>query len=439
MSDIVEQVQEKKYANKFFKLKIEKLLTKIKNEEGKPVSFNESQWDMVRGLEEHRFWVHIAGRRTGKSFAAATLALVKLLEPNTQVAVVAPTYNLSTIIWDYMSNFIRQLQLETERFSTKDRVIILKNGSVFRLLSVANRETLVGRGYHLVIVDEAAIIEDEEYFVRDIRPTLATYNDTRCLFISTPRGQENYLYNYFQRGQPEKHNEFPDWGSGIYPWWTNPRLNKADIDEARHSMTKTLFAQEYECSWLSFENMIYSIPEESLQSKVLDDIKKRKMDFIAGLDMGYRDETACIVIATDYHKFYIVDEYIVNETVTSEIAKNVKLLEEKYDLQAIYIDSQAQQTKADLANDYDVYCENALKGAESVNAGIAYLQNLCEKGCLIIDKDRCPRTLKALRQYKWKANAAKPTPVHDWTSHPSDAVRYAIYTHQKNQVDIYTG
>jgi phage terminase large subunit len=437
MSDIVEQAKEPKYANKFFKLKIEKLLSRILNEEGKPVVFNESQWDMVKGLEENRFWVHIAGRRTGKSFGAATLALAKLLEPNTHVAVVAPNYNLSTIIWDYISNFIRQLGLETERFSTKDRVIVLSNGSVFRLLSVANRETLVGRGYHLVIIDEAAIIEDDGYFVRDIRPTLATYDNTRCLFISTPRGKHNYLFEYFNRGQPDhaRHAIFPDWGSGIYPWWTNPRLNKSDIDEARNSMTKTLFAQEYECSWTSFENMIYNIHEESICTNLLDEIRKRKMDFIAGLDIGFRDETACVVIATDYLKYYIVDEYVVNETVTSDIASCVKELEQKYDLQAIYIDSAAQQMRADLANDYDIYCENALKDVET---GIGFIQNLFEKKLLLVDKERCPKTLAALEQYKWKGNTLKPTPVHDWTSHCSDAVRYAIYSHQKNQAGIFT-
>ena len=117
MEDIAEKVKEPKYANKFFKLKIEKLLSIIKNEEGKAVVFNQSQWDMVRGLEDNRFWVHIAGRRTGKSFGAATLALAKLLEPNTHVAVVAPNYNLSTIIWDYISNFfslITHLNITTD-------------------------------------------------------------------------------------------------------------------------------------------------------------------------------------------------------------------------------------------------------------------------------------------------------------------------------------
>lgn len=432
-----EQVPSANYGKRFFHFPIEKVLTKLRNEENQPIVFNESQWAMVHGLENHRFWVHIAGRRTGKSFAAAVLAFTKLLEPNTRIAVVSPDFNLSGIIWDYLTKMIKDLGIETDKFSNKERVIILKNGSIIRLLSANKRESLIGRGYHLVIVDEAAIIENEDYFVRDIRPTLSTFENTRCLFISTPRGKHNYLHTYFQRGQPESHNEYPDWGSDVFTWRSNPRLRPEEIEEARRSMTKTLFEQEYECNWLSFENMIYNIPETSiLQNLYTTNVSRRKMEYIAGLDMGFKDSTAFIVIATDYENYYIIDEYVTKETVTSEMARNITELQQKYDIQNIYIDSQAQQTRADLANDYDIYCDNAIK---SVEDGIGHVQNLLEKGKILIDEIQCHQTLAALQQYKWSKSTVKPTPVHDWTSHCSDAVRYAIYSHQKTQVDIYTG
>ena len=90
----------------------------------------------------------------------------------------------------------------------------------------------------------------------------------------------------------------------------------------------------------------------------------------------------------------------------------------------------------DNANDYDIYCDNAIK---SVEDGIGHVQNLLEKGKILIDEIQCHQTLAALEQYKWSKSTVKPAPVHDWTSHCSDAVRYAIYSHQKTQVDIYSG
>ena len=78
----------------FFRLNVDKLLTKLP----RPVTFNESQQAMIQGLNENRFFVHIAARRTGKSYAAAILAFAKLLEPGQQVMVVAPNFSLSSII-----------------------------------------------------------------------------------------------------------------------------------------------------------------------------------------------------------------------------------------------------------------------------------------------------------------------------------------------------
>ena len=38
---------------------------------------------------------------------------------------------------------------------------------------------------------------------------------------------------------------------------SNPLLSEKDIDEARKSITRALFAQEYECEWTTTESQIY--------------------------------------------------------------------------------------------------------------------------------------------------------------------------------------
>ena len=58
----------------YFRIPIERLLTKLIVNEHNGIAFNNSQWDMATGLDEHRFWVHISARRTGKSLGAAVLA-----------------------------------------------------------------------------------------------------------------------------------------------------------------------------------------------------------------------------------------------------------------------------------------------------------------------------------------------------------------------------
>ncbi len=410
--------------DRFFKIPIKALVKRLPPKFGF-TKLNTSQEAMVEGLENHRFWVHISARRTGKSICAAILALAKLLEPNSQVVVVAPNYTLSSIIWEYVVELIEHFQLETKRFNQKDHVIHLENNSTFRLFSANNRTSLVGRAMHLLIVDEAAIIPEDEFFTRDLRPALSTYEGSRALFITTPRGKKNYIYEYYLRGQ----NDDPtsEWGSGKYAWHVNPALKQKDIDEARSTMTEALFSQEYLCDFILFEGQIYALKEGHLQDLTQYNItpQNHRLSFIGGLDMGFRDATAFVVCATDGHNWWVVDCYSGVEGTTATHAAEIKRLQEKYNIETIYIDSAAQQTKVDLAYEYDIVCNDAKK---SVNDGIASVQVLVANNRLLFDNN-ARDCFESLSGYRWNPKTAEPKPIHDENSHYADALRYAIYTH----------
>lgn len=410
----------------FFRVPVAKLLEQLPT----PVVFNESQQAMLDGLNDNRFWVHISARRTGKSYGAAIIAFAKLLEPGQHVMVVAPNFSLSSIIWDYVTDLIKATGVEVEKFNQKDKVVKLINGSVFRLLSANNRDSLVGRAANLLIVDEAAIIPNEEYFTRDLRPALSTFRDSRCLWISTPRGKGNYLYDYYLRGQNE---DYEDWGSSLHTWRSNPLLSEKDVEEAEKSSTRALFAQEYMCDWTTTESQIYEYLDDT--KHVIDCSGIRFLEVFAGLDVGYRDENAFVVIGTDGINNYILDEYVSSESTTSQLAEALKEKIEQYNIESIYIDSAAQQVKADFAYDYDIQCENAIK---SINDGISYVQVQIEHDKLLFDSTNAMHTFSAMSSYMWNSRTENPKPMHDWPSHPSDAVRYALYTHHKmSSIDIY--
>jgi hypothetical protein len=419
----------------FFKISPETFMTK----RGLPPkfrfnSFNPSQEAMHQGLEDHRFWVHIAARRTGKSSAAAILAFLKMLEPGQQVMVIAPDYNLSTIIWDYMLDLVEYYQIETTKINAKDHLVKLINGSTFRLLSANNRVSLVGRAANLIIVDEAALIPDSEYFERDLRPAMSTFHDSRILFISTPRGKENYLHKFYNRGQDP---DFDAWGSGIFPWHVNPALSEEDIMEAKKSLSNTIFRQEFYCDWAEYEGQIYKLIDSvhkldltSPEAKYRIEPNNEDFNFFAGLDMGYRDDTAFVVVGTkDDENFFIVDEYVANEGTTSTHAQEIGYLVDKWDIDEIYIDSANAQTKADLAYDYDIFCQNATK---SVVDGISAVQVLIEQERLLFDEQDAQNCYQAMSGYRWNIRTEKSKPLHDKHSHFSDAVRYAIYTYVKS-------
>ena len=263
-----------------------------------------------------------------------------------------------------------------------------------------------------------------------MRPALSTFKDSRCLWISTPRGKGNYLYNYYLRGSDQ---EYPDWGSALFTWRSNPLLSERDVKEAKRAVSRALFAQEYECEWTTTESQIYEALDEG--KHIGEFVGERFSEVIAGLDVGYRDDNVFVVIGFDGKSYYIIDEYVSKESTTSELAARIQEKMDEWSIDTIYIDSAAQQLKADFAYDYDIYCENAVK---SVNDGINYLQVLIEQDNLFFDTLGSSHCFSAMSSYRWNPNTETPKPVHDWTSHPCDAIRYAIYTHSKmSNISIY--
>jgi hypothetical protein len=307
----------------------------------------------------------------------------------------------------------------------KDRVLELGNGSTIRMGSINQVDSCVGRSYDLIIFDEAALTDDgEDAFNIALRPTLDKIG-SKAIFISTPRGKNNWFSKFFQRGFSD---EYPRWASIHSDYRENPRVSEDDILEAKKSMSKAHFQQEYEASFNSFEGQIFKFNHEECCLN-LSDYDWRRDDVIMGLDIGFKDATAGVVLAYNYdeNKFYCIDEYLMSEKTTGQHAEAIKELESKYDIQFIFIDSAAQQTRWDWAQDYEISTINANK---SVLDGIAYCQTLVENDRLIIDQ-KCTNLLASLDQYRWdpRETLLKERPEHSEWSHMADALRYALYSY----------
>lgn len=418
--------------NRFIKIPISKYLESIQVE---PLP---SQIAIINAVNKYRFVCAAISRRQGKTYIANIIGQCVALVPNSNILIMSPNYNLSTISWELQRAFIKHHQLEVEKDNAKDRVIVLENGSTIRMGSVNQVDSCVGRSYDLIIFDEAALTsEGEDAFNVSLRPTLDRDN-ARAIFISTPRGKTNWFAKFFDRGFSDD-PRYREWCSIKATWRDNPRMTEEDVLDARATMTENEFKQEYEADFNSYEGQIWALPEENIvdpTETTEEGILKYpqftpgmvEMDMVAGLDLGFRDSTAMCVIGYDYknEKYYIVDEYKESGKTTSSYAKNVQALIDKWGLDYIFIDSAAQQTRYDFAQEYDIPTMNAKK---SILDGIGYVASLVENGKVFVNKN-CTEVLKAFDAYRWdpNPNLIKEKPIHDDASHMADALRYSIYS-----------
>ena len=374
---------------------------------------------------KYRFVCAAISRRQGKTYIANIIGQLVSLVPSSNILIMSPNYALSQISFDLQRTLIKHFDLEVVRDNAKDKVIEISNGSTIRMGSVNQVDSCVGRSYDLIIFDEAALADGRDAFNVALRPTLDKDN-SKAIFISTPRGRNNWFAEFFDRGFID---DFPEWVSIKASYKSNPRMSETDIKEARKSMSEAEFRQEYEADFNTFEGQVWNFNFEECVGS-FEEIDISEMDVFAGLDVGYRDPTAFCVIgySWDEGKYYLLDEYLDAERTTEQHAREIQALIDKWDIDYIYIDSAAQQTRFDFAQNYDITTVNAKK---SILDGISHVEGIVDNDNLLIDQ-RCKETLQALDQYQWdpNPNLLKEKPKHNRASHMADALRYALYSFQ---------
>ena len=405
--------------DKFLKLPVEPYLELLN------ITALPSQVAIINGTNspKYRFVCAAISRRQGKTYIANIIGQLVSLVPSSNILIMSPNYALSQISFDLQRNLIKHFDLEVVRDNAKDKVIELSNGSTIRMGSVNQVDSCVGRSYDLIIFDEAALADGRDAFNVALRPTLDKDN-SKALFISTPRGRNNWFSEFFERGF---NDEFPEWCSIRATYKDNPRMSETDIAEARKSMSEAEFRQEYEADFNTYEGQVWDFNyEECIGS--YQDINLEGFDVFAGLDVGYRDPTAFCVVAYSWEeeKFFVLDEYFDSERTTEHHAAEIRRMIDKWDLDYIYIDSAAQQTRFDFAQNYDISTVNAKK---SLLDGIGHVAGVVDNDRLLVDQ-KCQEVLLSLDQYQWdpNPNLMKEKPKHNRASHMADALRYALYS-----------
>ena len=392
-------------------------------------TINRPQIALINAVNDpkYRFVCAALARRLGKTYIANVIGQLVTLVPNSNVLIISPNYNLSSISFELQRRLIKHFDLEVARDNLKDKIIELSNGSTIRMGSLSTVDSTVGRSYDLIIFDEAALGEGgEAAFNVALRPTLDKPN-AKAIFISTPRGKQNWFSQFWDRGFDPN---FPEWVSLQADYSENTRMAESDVQEAKRAMSKAEFEQEYMASFTVFEGQIYDLKVDCVVDALPTILQQgRGCETFAGCDPGYRDHTAFVVVSYVFEEdcFYVVEDYQQAEKTTAQHASEFQAMCNRWGVETIFIDSAAAQFASDLAYQYDLATTKAKK---DVLPGIAYVQTLVAQGRLKVHKD-CTHVLAMFDQYRWdqREGLQRERPMHDEYSHMADAIRYALYTY----------
>jgi hypothetical protein len=179
----------------------------------------------------------LCSRQSGKSSVAAVLALhVALYQPESLVLLLSPSLRQSQELFKKVQDAYRMLGTGAPLQAESALRLEATNGS--RIISLPGTEGTV-RGYsgvRLLVIDEAARVEDELYYA--IRPMLAV-SAGKLIALSTPWGKRGWFYQEWIEGE--------GWERTCIPASECPRIPASFLREEQRTLPPMWYASEYDC------------------------------------------------------------------------------------------------------------------------------------------------------------------------------------------------
>jgi len=370
-----------------------------------------------------RFATLVCHRRAGKTVAAVNDLIIGALEcklERPQLAYIAPTYQMAKrIAWEYVKQFAAPL---IEQVHESELRVTLKNKARIYLLGAEKADALRGIYLDGAILDEYA----------QIRPSTVGQVVLPCLSdrggwlvaTGTPKGK-NHFYDAYKRSL-----EDPLQYSLLLKASTSGIIPQEELDLLRSQMDDSDYQQEFECSWTaSLKGAIYGIEMEKAESEkrvgLFDLDPALPVDVVC--DLGYTDDTVLAFFQKSRGQVLVHEVYSNNEV--------------DWD---VYLDEMESREVRDVYLPHDARAKNLQTGRSIVEQtirrgyrprlvpdhklrdGIAATRKLMPY--VYWNLPLCSGAIEALKSYRreWddKLGCYRDRPVHDWSSHIADAIRY---------------
>ena len=383
-----------------------------------------------------RFAIIVAHRRFGKTVAAINDLIKDALtipRPNVRVAYIAPYYRQAkAIAWDYLLEYTRDI--EGVEYNVAELRADFPNGARFRLFGADNPDSLRGLYFDHVVLDEPADFPHRAW-PTVIRPSLADRKG-KATFIGTPKGR-NQFYDTFVAAKND-----PNWLSLMLKSSETGILDEEELKEARKAMGEDRFEQEFECS---FEAAIQGSYYASELKTAAQENRIRVVPYDPSIgvttawDLGIGDSTAIWMAQFVAQEVRLIDYYENSGVGLDHYAKELSSRGYHYSDHILPHDVQVKElgtgkSRLEILNTLGL-TDITIAPKLSIEDGIQSARSMLNR-CWF-DEEKCGRGIEALKQYRREFDEKLKTwrgrPLHDWTSHGSDAFRYLAVGKRENK------
>jgi len=398
-----------------------------------------------------RFACLVAHRRAGKTVACVNEAITRALysrKPRPRYAYIGPLLKQAKkIAWEYLKEYSNGIQSKKPSESEL-HVRLSSNDAEIGIYGADNPDSFRGQYFDGVILDEYGDMSPS-IWRKVLLPTLADRQGW-AVFIGTPKGK-NHFYDIFQRslGKAVQTDDGPGQDYLSAQSWYNFCLRASESrilppDELllqRGEMTEDEYLQEYECSFDAavigtyYAALILSLEQRGQINDRIDYDPDFPVHAIS--DLGYTDSTAWWFWQERPDGIAVID---YEEANSQALPYYFELLQNKgykygkiwlpHDARAKSLQTGRTTVEQFLSQEFPLFDPDRVRTID-IWPRVA-LQHGIDAARLMLPSchfnlSRTSLGIEALRAYRRQYNEEKKVysdvPIHDWSSHGSDAYR----------------
>ena len=406
----------------------------------------EYQLSFLKAMDsDYKRAVCVWHRRAGKDKTFLNFMIKKMLERKGTYYYYFPTHTMGRkILWDGMDrdgmNFLDHFPEPLIGAKNQQEMKIqLTNGSVFQIIGT-DRLDVVGTNPVGCVFSEYSLQNPTAWDF--VRPILAE-NNGWAVFNYTPRGN-NHGKELFDMAQGNS-----DWFCELLTVDNTRAVSQEAIEADRQSgMAEDMVMQEYYCSWtLGIEGAYYA----KLIGAAYNDNPPRigfypheaDSKVYTFWDLGIDDDTAIWFVQFIGNEIRLIDYYANRREGLSHYAKVLEDTGYLFNQHWFPFDVEQSMQGEKIETRLDIL--RNLLGAEkcrvvpkhSIAEGIASVKSILPK-CRF-NESKTEVGIKSLENYRQKYEERikkySDKPLHDWSSHASDAFRYMATIYRQYQFE----
>lgn len=367
-----------------------------------------------------QFCAAIAGVRGGKTYVGSAWAGNKIATSKENGLITAPDYK--TLRDATLDTFFKIFPNYRRFYKQQKSVIEFPDKTVF-LRSLDNPLSAEGLTVGWSWGDEAGKYKLLAWHSLRSRVSLTK---GQILLTTTPYNM-GWLYNDFYL--PWQNNSDPDFKVVTWASVENPYFPRDVYDAEKKRLPAAEFRRRYEGVFARMQGLVYNLAPHH----IADPFDMRADITIAGIDWGWSNPAAIVIMKIYRGAYYVVDEWYEVEKTTGQIVEQAIKMQNDWGVNRWYADSANPEKIAEANDGTGLNVLPFEKKKDSLMAGVLYINQ-----CMLENRFFVFRGLRNVMaefetyQYPEKDENGyirKDEPM-PFNNHLMDAMRYAVWGYQ---------